>query len=61
MKMVSPQKKHGAETFEKIDFVDVHIYNNNMFPGCSHNFLDFLRCPGLSKDKQSWFAGPVTS
>ena len=48
-----PQKKNTR----RIDFrkyfetVDSHIYRNDIFQKYPNEFLDVLRCPGVSKDK----------
>ena len=58
-----PKKQHGYafQKFWKLSKMMILVFTkiicSMMFPDL---FLIVLRCPGLSKDEQSWFWGPVT-
>ena len=50
----------GARLFgkcQKFVFPNPHISKNNISPNVSGIFLDFFRCPGVSKDNECWFWG----
>ena len=53
------KKKHDTWTFKFSDVFDIQIYKKTIerVPGF---VLIFVRCPGVSKDKNNWFWGLVT-
>ena len=51
------KRKNVHRPSEIFEIIDVQIYKNNMFPGCSHIFSAFLKHFGIAKWVNTGFYG----